>query len=429
MFYSDMYYILLFLLPPSLCVSPPAEEIASSVVPAVISAMKNSSWLHYRNYGSWSYEGGVITRGLWELSHTFQDSNLETFLHQHLNYFIEDPHEFGFRILHNESLTYNGTSMFLPWLYSIGDNIGLFPIVYGDRHSYATMSDLYSQEQDLYILSEVVDKYIYGYPWHLPDGTISRPITWLSEGFLEPHGTGVWVDDMFMGTAVLVEWAKITGDVEYLEYACWQLKRITEYLYREEHEDGLLHHGYNFWTGDLSCCKWGRGNGWAFIAMTEVLEAGQKMAAQLDILDHLLLMYRRHASGLLAVQSAEGRWHNILNNNNTFLETSASAMFLTGLARGLRYGWLEEDDDIILDSIERAWSAVAGEVNEDGTIDGIIGGTGIKDTEDDYAPDNTDYSKASPGVGAVLRAVAEIAVLQHNYGLRFRQLNRVIHND
>ena len=30
-------------------------------------------------------------------------------------------------------------------------------------------------------------RYIYGYPWHLPDGTISRWISWPAEGFLEPR--------------------------------------------------------------------------------------------------------------------------------------------------------------------------------------------------------------------------------------------------
>jgi len=55
-------------------------------------------------------------------------------------------------------------------------------------------------------------------------------------------------------------------------------------------------------------------------------------------------------------------------------------------------------------------------VNDDGTINGIIGGTGIQDTEEDYAPDNTDYSKASPGVGAVLRAIAEVGILQKSHG-------------
>ena len=91
-------------------------------------------------------------------------------------------------------------------------------------------------------------------------------------------------------------------------------------------------------------------------------------------------------------------------------------MFLTGLGRGLRHSWLDEEDDVILDSIERAWSAVAENIKEDGTMTGIIGGTGIQDTEEDYAPDSTDYSKASPGVGAVLRAMAEVGLLQQIYG-------------
>ena len=127
-----------------------------------------------RNFGSWSYEGGHIVRGLWDLLTVFPSQELEeckhesislrdrilqtlywlfgnrilqisslnitwkifphqTRLHEHLNHFLEDPHEFGFRILHNESLTYNDTSSVLPWLYSIGDNIGLFPIAFADR--------------------------------------------------------------------------------------------------------------------------------------------------------------------------------------------------------------------------------------------------------------------------------------------------------
>ena len=159
----------------------------------------------------------------------------QTRLHEHLNHFLEDPHEFGFRILHNESLTYNDTSSVLPWLYSIGDNIGLFPIAFADRFvsflfwwlliqrlERATLTDLWKSEEDLWVVQQVVERcylcitfvlpiaillvkykvrnklahwgritseprYIYGYPWHLPDGTISRWISWPAEGFLEPR--------------------------------------------------------------------------------------------------------------------------------------------------------------------------------------------------------------------------------------------------
>ena len=49
---------------------------------------------------------------------------------------------------------------------------------------------------------------------------------------------------------------------------------------------------------------------------------------------------------------------------------------------------------------------------QDGSLAGIIGGTGIQNTEAGYAPDSTDFSKASPGVGAVLIALAEMIQFQ-----------------
>ena len=57
-------------------------------------------------------------------------------------------------------------------------------------------------------------QYIYGYPWHLDDSwaTRSRPISWLEEGFITLRGGGLWVDDMYMGTALTAAWAKILGD-------------------------------------------------------------------------------------------------------------------------------------------------------------------------------------------------------------------------
>ena len=98
-----------------------------------------------------------------------------------------NPDQFGYQILHNVSLSGNGSSILWPWLLSIGDNIGLFPIVYGDRIRYGTTQNA-NIPDDLYIMSETVEKYILGYPWHLEDGTISRPYSWNNEGLVELQG-------------------------------------------------------------------------------------------------------------------------------------------------------------------------------------------------------------------------------------------------
>ena len=41
-------------------------------------------------------------------------------------------------------------------------------------------------------------------------------------------------------------------------------------------------------------------------------------------------------------------------------------------------------------------------------------GTGIKNTEEGYTPSTTEYSQASPGVGAVLIAIAEMILHQED---------------
>lgn len=64
--------------------SPSPREIADLIVPEVMASMGKPSHV---NFGTWSYEGGNIVRGLWEIQNTFPDMDIEAFLHQHLNHF------------------------------------------------------------------------------------------------------------------------------------------------------------------------------------------------------------------------------------------------------------------------------------------------------------------------------------------------------
>ena len=155
---------------------------------------------------------------------------------------------------------------------------------------------------------------------------------------------------MYMGTAVLVAWARLSGEVEHLEYAGRQLVAMAGHL---TGEDGWLHHGYSHYTGAtrvvivpytaphstlhpgaggrVSCCVWGRGHGWAVLATTELLAAAAELGLDTEVVAAVTSLYRRHARLLLGAQSEDtGLWHNILTDTETFTETSASAMFLTG---------------------------------------------------------------------------------------------------
>jgi len=242
-----------------------------------------------------------------------------------------------------------------------------------------------------------------------PRRVISRPITWLDEGFLDMRGGGVWVDDMNMGTSLLIEHSLISGDTVHLEAAGFQLIHIANLL--QDTYSGLMKHGYHYWTNHHSCCFWGRGNGWAIVAFTEFLAAADQIQLETtnpEMVSRVLELYNSHISAIFNKRSAGGLWHNIMNNNSTFQETSASAMFLTALSRGYRNGWMFDDFDYT-SAILESWDAIKPNMLQDGTITNIIGGTGIQNNEAGYAPDSTDYQNSSPGVGAVLRVVAEMS--------------------
>ncbi len=129
-----------------------------------------------------------------------------------------------------------------------------------------------------------------------------------------------------------------------------------------------------------------------------------------DSYRNLKANFQAHAGNISALQDKnDGRWHNILDEDSTFLETSSTGMFLTAFIRGVTYGWLDKDQYISV--IHQGCEGLAKTVDIDGTIGDIIGETGIKDYQENYAPDNTNYENSSPGIGAVLRALA--ALSQH----------------
>ncbi|XP_059090012.1 uncharacterized protein LOC131885847 [Tigriopus californicus] len=411
---------LLFLIfVPNLSEGATPLEVAQKVVPKIFEAFGNFTYL---NFGSWSYEGGHILRGLWQLESLFaSDLQLEARLHEHLNHFQNDEGQLGYMILHNVSLDFNGTSNLFPWLTSIGDVIGLFPIAYADRLLLAQDESSYSTQNDMFLIQEVVDKYIYGYPYHLEDGTISRPISWFDEGFLELHGKALWVDDMSMGTSLATSLSLLTGNVSYVLTSVQQLLQFHDYLF--DVEENLYFHGYNDYSDHLSCCKWARGNGWAFLSKMETLQAME----DLGLIDNpwyplLLNAFQVHAQGLLSrVNPLNGLWPNVLTNYDTFTETSASAMFLSGMVTGLERGWLDHSSEFG-EQIELAWSSLADHrIADDGSVLEIIGGTGIKNNEDGYAPSNTNYNRAAPGVGGFLRA---ISAMERYY--RFKKNRRLV---
>jgi len=167
--------------------------------------------------------------------------------------------------------------------------------------------------------------------------------------------------------------------------------------------DGLYYHGQNAKNGDFACCKWGRANGWTMMSSIEVLMA--LTAQKHPSLPSVRQNFVAHARALAKVQnSVDGRWHQLLNDTSTFLETSVTAMTVFALTTAIEHKWLDKSEfDPV---IQKAWRGLSSAIKSDGTVTGICNGFGIHASSNDYIHCSQSYLGSAPGLGSVLRAAA-----------------------
>lgn len=222
-----------------------------------------------------------------------------------------------------------------------------------------------------------------------------------------PLPNTLWLDDLFMSVPALAQMAKLTGKSAYYDDAVKQVLEFSKRMFNKE--KGLFCHG---WVQDMEPHPqffWGRANGWALMSIVELLDVlPEHYAGRTQVLDLL----KAHVKGLAAVQSGTGFWHQLLDRNDSFLETSATAIYTYAIARAINKGWL--DKKAYGPMVILAWNAVASKVNQKGQVEGTCVGTGMA-----FDPAFYYYRPVNPyaahGYGPVLLAGAEmISLLKSN---------------
>ena len=121
--------------------------------------------------------------------------------------------------------------------------------------------------------------------------------------------------------------------------------------------------------------------------------------------DKLLLLLKSHIRGLAACQSGEGFWHQLLDRNDSYLETSATAIYTYCIAHAINKGWI---DPLTYGPVALlGWNAVASKVNQNGEVEGTCVGTGIG-FDPAYYYYRPVHKYAAHGYGPVLLAGGEM---------------------
>lgn len=214
---------------------------------------------------------------------------------------------------------------------------------------------------DLRPLIDNYVEYISNKEFRLEDGTLARN---------RPLPNTIWLDDLFMSVPALAQMGNLTGETKYYDDAVKQVLQFSERMFNTE--KGLFMHG---WVKDMEPhpqFHWGRANGWALMAMVELLDVLPEDHAQRDEVMEIL---RAHVKGLATYQSGKGFWHQLLDKNNSYLETSATAIYTYSIAKAINKGWIDKlayGPMVLL-----AWNAVNSKVNEKGQVEGTCVGTGM----------------------------------------------------
>jgi unsaturated rhamnogalacturonyl hydrolase len=269
------------------------------------------------------------------------------------------------QLSHDEALTKQLIARFEPLFGSDADLIPtadhVDPSVFG-----AVPFELYIQTRDSRYLS--IGKAIADRQWAPPTGQRLESLKpeeravveqAVSEGLSQQ--TRLWIDDMYMITALQAQAFRATGESVYIDRAG---REMAMYLGKLQQPNGLFYHAQDV------PFFWGRGNGWMAAGMAELLRSLPKNHPSQP---QIMAGYRRMMSALLKHQDKSGMWRQLIDRPETWPETSCTGMFTFAMVTGVKQGWLNART--YGSAARRSWLALIKYINEDADIGEVCEGT------------------------------------------------------
>ncbi|HEX8268198.1 MAG TPA: glycoside hydrolase family 88 protein [Pyrinomonadaceae bacterium] len=234
------------------------------------------------------------------------------------------------------------------------------------------------------------------------------------------YSNQMWLDGLYMGQPFYAEYSQVFGEDNWNDIA-------NQFVWMEKHardpRTGLLYHGWdeskeqkwaNKETG-LSPHVWGRAMGWYAIALVDVLDYFPKNHPRRSELAAILA---REAEAITKYQDKDGLWWDIVDlqgKEKNYHESSASAMFVYSLAKGVRQGNLPEK---YLQTANKGWAGIKkefiketadGNLDWEGTVSvSGLGGKPYRDGSYDYYMSEKLRTNDAKGLGPAIMAAIEM---------------------
>ncbi len=323
----------------------------------------------------WTYSTGMMLDAMWNASEHFASVDFKSFINKHLDFFTDNLNETGGGKT-NEGVLQN--PFYRYFRYQQLDDFGPQTV------PFVNLSD---DEENKKFVSKGLSKLLYR-TIRLNDGAFART---------NPDSLSLWSEDLYMSVVLLSRAYGQNSSPKYLQEAIKQTILYNRHL--KDRMSRIYVHGFFAENVEQSATKWARANGLVILANIELLKA---MPSDHPERESILRIYRSHASSIRELQSLDGRWHQVLNNDTTYLETSASAMFVAAFAEGLENDWLFNKAEFRQSAI-KGWVALTEQIDAQGNVDGISPDTPIRYSDEEYE-NLTPVKNHSVGLAAVLYA-------------------------
>ena len=339
-------------------------------------------------FGRWNYPLGVTMYGLLHTAIAIGSEDIKNYIKDHVQLCI-DTLEYALW----DKEQYGGATSIHNLLTSIDslDDCGSFASMMLEVNKYLGLRDVKK-------VADYVGDYIYNHQSRLEDGTFFR-----KEMMHHFHNMTMWADDLYMSVPFLVRYSQFTGDQEYLDDAANQFFGFKKRLFMPEEK--IMSHVYDFKYDSKTNVPWGRGNGWVVFSMTELLEVlPEDHPKRNDLIEFLNTL----CEGYLALQDDEGMWHQVLNDHESYPETSCTSMFIYAFSRGIRFGWLKNPEKYVK-AIYKAWKGISKtSVDSNGNVYGVCRGSEFSFIADYYKYELGWNLNDTHGTGIVMLAGIEV---------------------
>lgn len=336
------------------------------------------------SFADWNYPNGILMMAMMNLSKAAGNERYNLFVKKYCEFVWKNLSLFKKQYYVDHDMR---TSYYRIFRKCMLDDAGapVLPFAEIRMHDKVHKYDALLKEMSDYVLNKQS---------RLSDGTLCRP---------EPERWTIWADDLFMSVPLLVRMGIITNQNKYFDEAAKQIINFNKYL--SDPATNLYKHGWFSKTNQQSKIFWGRANGWVLWAESDALNYLPKDNKYYIEVERIFI---NQIKGILACQDSSGMWHQVLDDKNSYEETSCTAMFIAASASGITSGILDKN---LSAYVFKAWKALQTKITSDGDVKDICCGTGIGNSKKFYET-RRRYDNDPRGLGAVISAGVEVAKLE-----------------